>query len=65
MSDDTTCPFLSISIMHEIANLSLPAFKLHIPFESSTGSIGITLSNIYTLVPLAIASLSKKEPSFT
>ena len=36
-----------------------------IPLDNSNGSIGITLSNIYTLVPLYIASLSKLEPSFT
>ena len=45
--------------------LSCPSFKLQIPFESSLGSIGITLFNIYILVPLNSASLSSNVFSCT
>ena len=65
MSDDTTIPFGFISIVHDNANLSCPAFKLHIPFDNSLGNIGITLPSIYILVPLKFASLSSSVFSLT
>ena len=52
-------------MLHDIANLSFLAFKLQIPLDNSTGSIGITLSNMYTLVPLFLASLSNFDFSLT
>jgi len=60
-----TLPFLSISIEHDNVNLSSPAFKLQIPLDNSLGNIGITLPNIYILVPLIRASWSNKLFSLT
>ena len=58
-------PSLSSSISAEKASLSVPAFREHAPFESTSGSIGITRSAKYTDVPRLIASSSMAEPSFT
>ena len=56
---------MSSSISAEKASLSVPAFREHAPFESTSGSIGITRSAKYTDVPRLIASSSMAEPSFT
>ena len=61
----TIIPFSSISIRQLIASLSHPAFREQIPLESLWGSIGITRSTRYTLVPRLYASSSRGLFSFT
>ena len=56
-----TSPLLLISIKTDSVSLSAFGFKLHNPFEIFSGSIGMTLSARYTLVPLLYASLSGGE----
>ena len=58
-------PSLEISIRQEKASLSTPGLSEQIPLLSSFGSMGNTLSAIYTLVPRVNASLSSGEPSST
>ena len=52
ISVDIILPFLSISIMQEIAKRSTSGFREQIPFDNLCGNIGITLSAKYTEVPL-------------
>ena len=63
--EDTTLPFSSISMRQLSASLSCPWLSEHIPLDNLCGSIGITLSTRYTLVPLLYASLSRALFSFT
>ena len=58
-------PFWSMFIIAEKVNLSVPLLSEQQPFESSSGSIGITLSAKYTEVPRSKASLSSSLPSRT
>ena len=53
-----TSPSSLTLIMQDRVSLSSPGTSEQIPFESRSGSIGITLSGRYTLVPRARASVS-------
>ena len=61
----TTFPLGSTSMIQLNASLSHTWFKEQIPFDNWCGSIGITRSTRYTLVPRFNASLSNGEYSVT
>ena len=58
-------PFLLILIIQLRVSLSSFSLREHIPLESLWGSMGRTLSQRYTLVPLLRASRSRAESSCT